>query len=105
MRWVPNVPWSEFFKRVYQKIMETDVLSRAATVAFYFSFAFFPLLLCLVTIFGLVLGTSSGLKTQMFSYLAEIMPRSAFQLVQTTMEEIIQNSSGGKLTFGILITL
>jgi membrane protein len=105
MRWLPNVPWVEFFKRVYQKITETDVLSRAATVGFYFSFAFFPLLLCLVTIFGLVLGSSSGLKGQLYAYLAEIMPGSAYELVQKTMEEIIENSSGGKLTFGILITL
>ena len=105
MQWLPNVPWGELFKRVYQKIMETDVLSRSATVAFYFSFAFFPLLLSLVTIFGLILGKSYGLKEQMFQYLGGIMPGSAYELVAKTMEEIIQNSSGGKLTFGILITL
>jgi membrane protein len=105
MRWIPNIPWGQFFKRVYEKIVKTDVFSRAATVGFYFSFAFFPLLLCLVTIFGLVLGTSGGLKTQLYAYLAEIMPGSAYELVQKTMEEIIENSSGGKLTFGLVVTL
>ena len=41
----------------------------------------------------------------MYAYLGQIMPGSAFELVQKTMEEVIENSSGGKLTFGILITL
>jgi membrane protein len=33
------------------------------------------------------------------------MPASAFELVRTTMGEIIDSSSGGKLTFGLLVTL
>ena len=39
--------WKVFFKELYDKFFETDVMSAAAQVAFYFSFAFFPLLLFL----------------------------------------------------------
>ena len=31
------------------------------------------------------------------------MPSSAYQLVHTTMDEIIETSSGGKLTIGLLV--
>lgn len=33
------------------------------------------------------------------------MPASAFELVRRTMDEIIENSSGGKLTIGLIATL
>ncbi|HUR97544.1 MAG TPA: YihY/virulence factor BrkB family protein, partial [Pyrinomonadaceae bacterium] len=72
---------------------------------FYFSFAFFPLLLFLVTLFGMVLESTDELRGQLYQYLAQIMPGSAYTLVQTTMDEIIESSSGGKLTLGALVTL
>ena len=37
-----------FFWGLYGKTMETDIFSRAAQVAFYFSFSLFPLLFFLV---------------------------------------------------------
>jgi membrane protein len=80
-------------------------MSASAQVAFYFSFAFFPLLLFLVSLFGLVLDSTDELRRQLYNYLAQIMPGSAYQLVQTTMDEIIDKSSGGKLTLGLLVTL
>jgi len=94
-----------FFKELYDKFFETDVMSAAAQVAFYFSFAFFPLLLFIVSLFGIVLESTDELRVELYSYLAQIMPPSAYHLVQTTMDEIIETSSGGKLTLGILITL
>jgi len=97
--------WKTFFKDLYDKFFDTDVLSSAAQVAFYFSFAFFPLLLFLVSLFGLVLESTDELRGELYRYLAQIMPGSAYQLVRTTMDEIIERSSGGKLTIGLLITL
>lgn len=97
--------WKVFFKELYSKFFETDVMSAAAQVAFYFSFAFFPLLLFLVTLFGIVLESTDELRGELYLYLAQLLPPSAFELVRTTMDEIIQNSSGGKLTLGAIITL
>ncbi len=85
--------------------METDLLGRAAQVAFYFSFAFFPLLLFLVSLTGLVLESTETLEAELYRYLAEILPSSAYELVFSTMEEIVQSSSGGKLTLGLFVTL
>jgi len=105
MQWFKNFEWKRFGRAVYEKTLETDVFGRAAQVGFYFSFAFFPLLLFLVTLFGIVLESTQSLQKELFQYLAQIMPGEAFTLVQTTMTEIIQNSSGGKLTLGAFFTL
>ncbi len=97
--------YKEFFTRLYEKISDDDILGNAAQVAFYFSFALFPLLLFLMSLFGLILGSKQELQQELFTILAQVMPASAFQLVQDTMEEVTGNASGGKVTFGILITL
>lgn len=100
-----NYPWITFFGRLYSKVFETDVFSRAAQVAFYFSFSLFPLLFFLVSLFGLVLESTDALKQELFAYLRQIMPVTAFELVRRTVEEIAESSSSGKLTLGLLITL
>ena len=100
-----TLEWKVFFKELYDKFFDTEVSSSAAQVAFYFSFAFFPLLLFLVSLFGLVLDSTDELRDELFQYLAQIMPPSAYQLVRTTMAEIIETSTGGKLTLGLLVTL
>ena len=94
-----------FFVRLYEKSFDEDIFSSAAQVAFYFLFALFPLLLFLVNIFGIVLGKNNEMRQELFGYLGQIIPASAFDLVSKTLEEVVQNSSGGKLTFGLLATL
>jgi membrane protein len=95
-----------FFYRLYDKAFnEEDLLSSAAQVAFYFTFALFPLLLFLISLFGIVLESADDLRTELFFYLSQAMPGSASDLVKKTIEEVTENSSGGKLTFGILIAL
>ena len=105
MRIFSAFEWKTFFKELYDKFFETDVSSAAAQVAFYFSFAFFPLLLFLVTVFGMVLESTDELRGELYRYLAQIMPPSAYQLVRSTMDEIIETSTSGKLTIGLLATL
>ena len=105
MAFFSEFEWKKFLEELYDKFFETDVLSASAQVAFYFSFAFFPLLLVLVTLFGIVLGSTDELRTELYLYLAQLMPPSAYELVRTTMDEIIKSSSGSKLTLGLLVTL
>lgn len=96
----------DFLWRLYTKAFdEEDLLSNAAQVAYFFLFALFPLLLFLVSIFGIVLESASDLRAEMFQYLRQTMPGSAYELVQTTIDQVTENSSGGKLTFGILVAL
>ena len=105
MQRVLTFPWKHFFLELYDRIFEAELFARSAQVAFYFSFSLFPLLFFLVSLFGLVLESTNSLQREMFSYLSQIMPRSAFALVQKTVQEIVENSSTGKLTLGLAITL
>ena len=100
-----DFPWVTFFARCYRKALDTDLLSRSAQVAFYFTFSLFPLLFFLISLFGLVLDSTEGLKQEMFTYLRQLMPTTAFDLVRRTVEEVVESSSTGKLTLGLAITL
>ena len=95
----------EFATRLLKKISDDDIVGNAAQVAFYFSFALVPLLLFLMSLLGIVLSDKQELQNELFLILGQVMPRSAFELVQKTLAEVTANSSGGKLTLGILITL
>ncbi|HTH37560.1 MAG TPA: YihY/virulence factor BrkB family protein [Pyrinomonadaceae bacterium] len=97
--------WKEFFLKLYNKVDTSDIFSRAAVIAFCFSFALFPLLLFLVTLAGMVLDSTNSLKRDMYGYLYQLMPSTAYDLVHKTLDEVIENSSGGKLTLGLFITL
>jgi membrane protein len=95
----------KFLKRFYEKAFsEEDLMSNAAQVGFYFTFALFPLLLFLVSLFGIILA-SANLQDELFSYLRQLMPASAYDLVFKTIAEVTENSSSGKLTLGIFVAL
>ncbi|MBK9165660.1 MAG: YihY/virulence factor BrkB family protein [Acidobacteria bacterium] len=91
--------------RYYNRLISTGAFERSAEVAFYFVFAFFPLLYCLVNIAGLLLGSTTEMRAELFSYLYRIMPDTAFELVRVTVAEIIESSSPGKLILGLGVTL
>ena len=95
----------ELLKRVWAEIQEDDVLGRAAQLSYYFLLALFPLLIFLTSVIGMILGAGSDLRRSLFGYLAEVMPPSAFSLIDSTMTEISKGSSGGKLSFGLLAAL
>jgi membrane protein len=100
-----NFNYKHFFIRLYEKAFYEDIFSRAAQVAFYFSFAIFPLLLFLITLFGIILESADDFRLDMFRWLRQIMPFSAYKLVESTITEVMNASSGGKLTIGLLIAI
>jgi membrane protein len=100
-----NIDYKDFFKRLWDKISDDDILGNAAQVAFYFSFALFPLMLFLMSVLGIVLSDKAEMQNKLFQMLADIMPGSAFELVKNTLDEVTANASGSKITLGIATTL
>ncbi|MFL6546624.1 MAG: YhjD/YihY/BrkB family envelope integrity protein, partial [Candidatus Udaeobacter sp.] len=98
----PRVSWKEIARRVWSEIQDDDVFGRAAQLSYYFLLALFPLLMFLTSVIGLVLGSGTGLRHSLFSYLSKVLPSSAFQLVDSTVYEVTAASGGGKIAFGIL---
>lgn len=92
-------------RRVVHGIQEDDLFGRASELAYNFLLALFPLLLFILTLFGLFASRSSELQNSLLSYFADFLPPSAFQLLKAITIEMAANATSGKLTFGIVLTL
>lgn len=91
--------------RVYSEIGTDYLVSRASDLAYNFLLAAFPMLLFLVSLFGLFAAQSKHLQAGLFFYLSQVLPPDAFTLVQHTLMEIIRKSGGGKLVFGLVFAI
>ena len=100
-----GLTWKELARRVWSEMQEDEVLGRAAQLSYYFLLALFPLLLFLISLLGVIAGEDSEMRASLFNYLSAVLPRSAVELVSTNVGEAIQESGGGKLSFGILAAL
>ena len=92
-------------KRLVKRISQDEVFGRAAQLSYYFLLALFPLLLFLINVLGYLAQEGTLFRDRLLLYLAALMPGSAFQLVQATLDEISTSSGTGKLSFGLLAAL
>jgi membrane protein len=95
----------QFTGKVIHGIQEDDLFGRASELAYNFLLALFPLLLFMLTLFGLFASRSNELQSSLLSYFADFLPPSAFQLLKAITIEMAANATSGKLTFGIVLTL
>jgi len=95
----------QLMKNVWDRISRDDVLGRAGQLAYNFFLAIFPLLLFLISIFGLLASRGTALRTQLFNALGRALPPDAFRLTSKTVNEIIASSGRGKTIFGALFFL
>ena len=95
----------ELARRVWLEIYEGDLFTRAAALSYYFLLALFPLLIFLTSLLGYFAEAGTELRANLLGYLASVAPRSASQLVRTTVEEITEGATGGKLSFGLVAAL
>jgi len=86
-------------------MIANDVFGHAAALAYYCLFALFPLILIMMTLFGMFAAQSSELQNNLLSYFAGFLPPEAFQLLRTVAIELAAHATGGKLTFGIVTAL
>jgi membrane protein len=96
-------PW-QLSKRVYHEIDEDEVFTRSAALAYYFVSALFPMIFFLMAMLGLF-AQSHDLQSSLLNYTARFMPGDAYRLVQKTLQEIANHSSGLKLAFGLVLAL
>ena len=97
--------WRTFAKQLWAKIHTDDLINRAAILSFYFLLALFPLLLFLIALLGSFAGSRTQLRRNLLTYLTAIVPVSAADLINHTVDEISKNSSGGKVWFGLVTSL
>jgi membrane protein len=100
-----GLTWRELGKRLWVEIYESDLFTRAAALSFYFLLALFPLLLFLTALLGYFADSGTELRENLHSYLGGVVPRSASDLIYTTISEIHKEAGGGKLSFGLIVAL
>lgn len=92
-------------KTVTRGVNEDNLLGRAAELAFNSILAIFPLMIFMLAVFGLFASHREALVHSFFSYVSALLPPAAFQLFTKTVREIIHGTGGGKITFGLVLTL
>jgi len=91
--------------RVWREIDHDNVLGRASELAYNFLLSVFPLLLFVLALLGVLAAHGLDVRNLLFQYLGRVLPGSASDLIAKTANEVIENSGGGKLTFGIIFSL
>lgn len=99
------ISWKEIFRRTLREADEDDVLGRSAQLSYYFFLALFPMLISIIAVLGVFSGAGESVKQGLLSFLADVLPGSASELVQKTLTEVSQAHSGTKLSLGILFSL
>jgi membrane protein len=92
-------------RNVAGEIQTHNFLGRASELAFNFLFALFPLILFMLSLFGLFASRSLELQIDFLSYFADFLPPTAFQLLNSTTIELAKHASRGMVTFGIITAL
>jgi membrane protein len=100
-----GLTFSQLCHGVFNEITANDVFGQAAKLAYYWLFALFPLILIMMTLFGLFISQNSELQNNLLSYFAGFLPSESFQLLKKVAVELAAHASRGKLTLGIVSAL
>jgi membrane protein len=99
---IPWRGWKDILWRTYEQISADRLFLIAGGVVFYGLLAIVPAITALVSMYGLVVPPST-INGQL-SFLADVMPASAYQLIGDQVVRIAGHSDG-KLTFAFVIGL
>lgn len=91
---------SKFF---FRGIGQTSLTMRASAMAFKFFLAVFPAIIFLFTLIAYI--PIEDLHDDILSYLKNIMPKDAYSVTVTTIEDLLKNKHSGLLSFGFLVTI
>lgn len=100
-----GLTWRQLSRRTAARVYNDDVLGKAAQLSYFFIFALFPLLFFLASLLGYFAQTGTEMRDELLRYLAAVVPRKASVLIRDTVDEITAGSSGGKVSFGLLVAL
>jgi membrane protein len=100
-----GIPAATVMRRTLKAFTDDNLFSRSAELGYYFLFALFPTLICASAIFGLFARSASDIYVKLLDYLSLVVPHDALGLVMNTFNQTTQNSTSGKVTFGLVAAL
>jgi membrane protein len=96
-----GLTFKEQVKRIWREANEDDAFDRAAGLAFYFMLAFFPLLIFLISLLGLM----PSAQDKLIDYLTKATPPEAKELLRDWTRSVADKTTGGLLSLSILVSL
>jgi membrane protein len=98
-----NVSLYKIVKIFLRNLTKDEILDRANGVAFNFILAIFPTIIFLFTLIPYVSNFFPDInKDSIMSFMGEMMPPTMYEVVSTTIVDIVSNQRGGLLTFGFV---
>lgn len=91
----------ELARKIMREASEDDAFDRAAGLAFYFMLAFFPLLIFLISVLGLM----PSAQDKLIDYLTKATPPEAKELLRDWMRGVEDKTTGGLLSLSLLVSL
>lgn len=91
--------------RVLLKIRENDLLGLAGQLTYFFLLSFFPFLIFLVALAGLVINDPEAAVRALISRSSGFLPREAVGLLAAYLDRTLRNAGSGVLLVGIFTTL
>jgi len=92
-----------FLKIFLHNVQEDEILDRANGVAYNFIVAIFPTVIFLFTLIPYITPYFSEINTNnIMDFLRGLLPPSMYEVIASTVFDIISNQRGGLLTFGFL---
>jgi membrane protein len=101
-----NISLYKIVKLFLRNLMQDEILDRANGVAFNFILAIFPAIIFLFTLIPYVSNFFPEINTKsIMEFLGEMMPANMYDVISTTVLDIVSNQRGGLLTFGFLFAV
>ena len=91
----------ELASRTWKESNEDNVFGRAAELAYYFLLALFPMLIFLTSLVAFLPGAQENI----IGAIGKAAPPQVMDIVRQFLHDVVENRSGGLLSFGVLATL
>lgn len=93
-------------KTFIEKVQKDEILERANAVAFSFTMSLFPAILFMFTLIPFIHNFIPSVNSDsIMDFMSTLVPISMYTVIETTVHDIVGNSRGGLLTFGVLMAL
>lgn len=101
-----NLSLYKFLKIFSHNIQEDEIMDRSNGVAFNFILAIFPAIIFLFTLIPYITDYFPAINRQsIIQFLGDYLPPSMFDVISSTVMDILSNQRGGLLTFGFIFAL
>jgi membrane protein len=91
----------ELALRTWRESNEDNVFGRAAELAYYFLLALFPMLIFMTSLIGFM----PEVQQNLLSAVAKVAPGDVTEIFRQFLTDVVNNRSGGLISFGILGTI